>query len=220
MCLKGDVKPVARVTAIRTGRSQGRRVSVFLNDRFAFSLGAEVAVKENLRVGQELSESQIETLARRDSYHRCLDAAARYLSYRPRSEAELRERLYRRSFDSDSVTAVLASLKAQGLVDDPAFARFWRDSRELSRPRSRWLTGRELRQKGVAEETIDQVLAAADDEDSAYRAALAKQRRLARDDYQGFRRRLGEYLRRRGFSYGVINHTVRRMWQELEDNTK
>ena len=205
-----------RITAIRTGRGRGKRVNMFLDDKFAFSLEAEVAVMEGLKVGQELSDSQIEALARSDHFHRCLNAAARYLSYRPRSESELRERLYRRGFGDDSVEAVIAKLKEQGLVDDIAFAQFWKDNRESFSPRSRWLTKLELRRKGVAEEIMDKVVNTVDDEDSAYRAALSKARSLPLSDYQDFRRRLGDYLRRRGFSYEVINHTVELMWQEQE----
>ena len=37
---------------------------------------------------------------------------------------------------------------------------------------------------------------------------------LPKDDYQTFRRRLGEYLRRRGFGYEVIETTLERVWQE------
>jgi regulatory protein len=203
-----------KVTAIRAGRRQGKRVNVFLDDRFAFSLEAEVALKENLQVGQELSEDKIEALTGSDLFHRCLNAAFRYLDYRPRSEAELRERLKRRGFDGDNVEAVLARLREQGLVDDLAFAQFWKDNRQSFRPRSRWLTRLELRQKGVANDIIDQVVADVDDEDSAYRAALSRAHSLPDSDYQGFRHRLSEYLRRRGFGYRVITHTVERLWQE------
>jgi regulatory protein len=58
-----------------------------------------------------------------------------------------------------------------------------------------------------------------DDDDSAYRAALSKARSLPQADYQSLRRRLGAYLERRGFSYGVINHTVERIWQEQESSS-
>ncbi len=209
-----------RITALRVGRSRKKRVNVSLNDRSAFSLEAEVAVKEGLQVGQELSASQIEALARSDHYHRCLNAAAHYLSYRPRSEFELRERLHQRSFDGDSVEAVLVKLKEQGLVDDMAFAQFWKDNRESFSPRSQWLTKLELRQKGVDNNIIDQIADTIDDEDSAYRAALSKARSLTLSDYQSFRRRLGNYLKRRGFGYGVINHTIERLWQEMESRAK
>jgi regulatory protein len=205
---------MSKITAIRAGRRRGKRANVFLDGGFAFSLEAEVAIREGLEVGQELSANQIEALARSDCFHRCLNTAANYLGYRPRSEFELRERLQRRGFNGDSVDAVLAKLKEQGLVDDMAFAQFWRDNRQSFSPRSQWLTKLELRQKGVAADIIDQMVDVADDE-SAYRAALSKARSLSPSDYQSFRRRLGEYLKRRGFGYGVINHTVERVWQEL-----
>ncbi len=209
-----------KITAIRVGRGRGRRVNVFLDGKFTFSLEAEVAVREGLRVGQELSVSQVEALAGSDHYCRCLNAATHYLSYRPRSESELRERLYRRGFGDDSVAAVIAKLRTQGLVDDGAFAQFWKDNRESFSPRSQWLTRLELRRKGVAEETIDQAVDVVDDSDSAYRAALSKARSLSLSDYQSFRHRLGGYLRRRGFDYGVINHTIEVMWQELGKEVK
>jgi len=207
---------MSKITAIRAGRKQGKRANVFLDGGFAFSLEAEVAIREGLQVGQELSANQIEALARSDCFHRCLNTAAHYLGYRPRSEFELRERLQRRGFDGDSVEAVLAKLKEQRLVDDMAFAQFWRDNRQSFSPRSQWLTKLELRRKGVAADIIDQVVDTVDNADSAYRAALNKARSLSPSDYQSFRRRLGEYLKRRGFGYGVINHTVEQIWQEQD----
>jgi len=204
---------MTKITALRAGRGR-QRVNVFLDGKFAFSLEAEVAVKEGLQIGQELSSSQIEALARSDHFYRCLNAAVHYLSYRPRSASEVRERLQRRGFDGDSIEAVIAKLKEQGLVSDMAFAQFWKDNRESFSPRSQWLTKLELRRKGVTTDIIDQVVDEVDDADNAYRAALSKARGLPLSDYQGFRRRLGDYLKRRGFGYEVINHTVERIWQE------
>jgi len=204
---------MSKITALHTSRGRGKRMSLFLDGKFAFNLEAEVVVKEGLQVGQELSDSRIAALASSDNFHRCLNAAAHYLSYRPRSEAELRDRLHQRGF-IDSVEAVLNKLKEQGLVDDTAFAQFWKDNRESFSPRSQWLTKLELRRKGVADDIIDQMINTIDDDDSAYRAALRKSRSLPSSDYQSFRQRLFGYLKRRGFDYGVINNTVERMWQE------
>jgi len=210
---------MSKITALRVRKGRKKRVNVFLDDRFAFSLEAEVVIKEGLQVGQELSASQIEALARSDHFHRCLNAATHYLGYRPRSVFEVRERLQRRGFDDNTIGVVIAKLKEQGLVDDLAFAQFWKENRDSFSPRSQWLTKLELRQKGVADDIIDQVIKI-DDDDSAYRAALSKARRLFRSDYQDFRRRLGEYLKRRGFGYGVINHTIERVWEERGISTR
>jgi len=203
-----------KITALRTGRGREKRVKVFLDDQFAFSLGAEVAAKESLQVGQELSADQAEALTKSDHLHRCLNAAYRYLGYRPRSEAEVRGRLQRRGFDAGSIEAVIVRLKEQGLLDDAAFAQFWKENRESFSPRSRRLTKLELRRMGVVADIIEQVVGDVDDGENAYRAALRKTHHWPLSDYQSFRRRLGEYLRRRGFDYEVINQTVGRVWQE------
>jgi len=59
------------------------------------------------------------------------------------------------------------------------------------------------------------VLDGIDDEESAYRAAQKRGRTLAKEDYETFRRKLGAFLRRRGFSYEVVSRTTERLWQEL-----
>jgi regulatory protein len=209
-----------KITALRAGKGRRKRVNIFLDGEFAFSLEAEVAVKEGLETGQELTSERIEKIVSDNSYRRCYDAAALFLSYRPRSEPEIRERLRKRGFPTTSINAVIIRLKDQGLVDDTAFARFWTENRDSFSPRSRWLTGQELRRKGVNEEVITQAVGTLDDEDSAYRAGRKKARNLPRHDFQNFHRRLGEHLQRRGFNYGIIKSTVNRLWNELEDELK
>ncbi|MFC2041214.1 regulatory protein RecX [Chloroflexota bacterium] len=207
------MKLMRKITALRARKGRGKRVNIFLDGKLAFSLEADVAAKEGLQVEQTLSAGEIDALTKSDHFQRCLNAATHYLGYRPRSEAELRRKLGQRGFDRDTQEAVITRLKNQGLVDDMAFAQFWRENRESFNPRSRQLTRLELRQKGLDDGIIGQVVATIDDNDSAYRVALNKARSLPHSDYQKLRRRLGEHLRRRGFSYGVINHTVERLWQ-------
>ena len=211
---------MSKITALRVGQGRAKRVNIFLDGKFAFSLEAEVAAKERLQVDQALSTEQIAALTRSDQLQRCLNVAVRYLSYRPRSEAEMRERLTHRGFASDIQDAIINKLSEQRLVNDTAFAQFWKDNRESFRPRSQRLTRLELKRKGIANEIIDRVVSAIDDEASAYRAALSKVRRLSGADYPSFRRRLGGYLQRRGFSSSMIKRTLERIWQDLERPTE
>jgi regulatory protein len=209
---------MGKITRLVKGKSREKRVRVFLDGRYACTLLAEVVLKEGFRVGQELPAGQLEALTGKDRYQRCLNAAIRYLGYRPRSEAEIKQRLQRHGYDSTCTEKVLVQLKAQGLVDDTAFARFWKDNRESFSPRSRRLTGLELRRKGLCNDIIEQVTGEINESESAYRAALSKARRLSPADYADFRRHLGSYLGRRGFGYDVINETVKRIWQESDSH--
>lgn len=205
---------MSKITRLVKGKSREKRVKIYLDGRYASTLLAEVVLKEGLKVGMELSADQIEALSGQDRYQRSLNAAVRLLGYRPRSEAEIKQHLQRRGFDIGSTEKALTSLKNQGLVDDTAFARFWIENRESFSPRSRRLTGLELRRKGLSNDIIEQVIGEIDESESAYRAALKKARLPSTADYKDFRRRLSGYLGRRGFGYEVINDTVKRIWQE------
>jgi len=209
---------MSTITGLTAGKGRDRRVNVFLDGRLAFSLSAEVVLKEGLRAGQELSETDRERLAGADNRQKCLNAAYRLLAVRPRSEQEIRQRLQKRGFESDHLEKAIASLKEKGLLDDGAFARFWKDNRQSFRPRSRRLTALELRRKGVDGAAIATAVSEIDEGESAYRAALSRARRLITSDYQDFRRRLGQYLVRRGFDYDIIQQTVDKIWTERGEN--
>ena len=207
---------MGKITDLRPNKGHGRRVSVFLDGRFAFSVGDDVASREDLQPEQTLTAERIGTLVESDRHERCMSAATRYLASRPRSHAELRERLRRRGFDSDTQEAVIARLKEQGLLDDANFARFWTDNRESFSPRSRRLTRMELQKKGVPRDIIDQAVNVIDDQARAYRAALSRVYSLRHSDREEFRCRLGAYLQRRGFGYDVVVRTVEELWKDKE----
>jgi len=202
------------ITAIEEQKRRRERVSIFLDGRFAFSVGRGVVEEHGLHPGQVLSDSRVEELAAADLVGKCLNAALRLLSYRPRSEAEIRTRLSRR-FYMETIEGVILRLRERQMIDDVAFATFWREERDSFSPRSRRLLKAELRNKGIDRELIDEVLDGIDDEESAYRAAQKRVHTLAKEDYETFKRKLGAFLRRRGFSYEVVNHTTERLWQEL-----
>jgi regulatory protein len=147
-------------------------------------------------------------------YQTCLDAAYRYLGYRPRREFEVRARLRQRGFGSLSIEKALQELRAKGLLDDLAFARFWKENRESFSPRSAALLARELRTKGIAPHIVAEVTDDLDEEANAYRAAQKTARRLACNDYDRFGDGLASFLRRRGFDYDVIARVVDRLWHE------
>ncbi len=147
-----------------------------------------------------------------------LDAAYRYLSYRPRSEGEVRERLLRRGFGNEQVDKAIAKLKEEKLIDDSAFAQFWKDNRLSFRIKSKRLIAKELRDKRVAPDIVDETTKGIDDELNAYTIARGRAPFLADLDYSQFRRRLSSYLSYRGFDYHTIRSTVARLWQEKAKN--
>jgi len=203
------------VTALKLASKKMDQINVYLDNNYAFTVEAVVVNKLGLRVGQELSDRQIEEIKEINLVEKGIEAALQYLSYRPRSEKEVRQRLSKRGFN-DVIGKVMERLREQGLVDDVAFAQFWKDNRMSFRPRSKRLLRQELVQKGVAEEVVTEVTASIDDEVSAVTAGRKKARLLANIDYPEFRRRLTNYLKLRGFGYETINSAITYLWQEIQ----
>lgn len=205
---------MSKITRLVMQKKQSRRINVFLDGEFAFSLEREVAVKACLRVGQELTAEETLELTGRDRYTKCYNAACRFLSFRPRSEQEVRQRLQQHGYDEGIIDQTIARLKELRLINDTEFARLWTDNRDELSPRSRRLIKLELRQKGLSRDIIEQAVGSLDEDAAAYRAALKKAKSLPADDYKLFRERMAAYLGRRGFGYETLNNTIKRIWKE------
>ena len=205
-----------RVTAIRKQRREGR-VNLYLNGRFALALTLDAIAVAGLRSGDEISDEALRSLRRDAAGADATAAALRLLSYRPRSEAELRQRLARRGAPADLVDGAISRLRELGLVDDVAFARTWVDGRSRLSPRSKRLLRRELQAKGIDSEAAREALEPLDDEDTALRAAGRRADAMRGLPYPEFRRRLGDFLRRRGFDSATIRRTADRLREDTGD---
>jgi regulatory protein len=76
----------------------------------------------------------------------------------------------------------------------------------------------ELRQKGIDNETIDNILQDLDEEDLALRAASKQARKYDGLEWSDFRKKLSAFLARRGFGYDVVSPVVREVWSELYED--
>lgn len=203
------------ITAIERQKRRPR-VNVYGEDgRFAFALALHLAQDAGLHPGMELNEAQVTALEEADAGHSAYDIGLRLLTYRPRSETEMRRRLGRRGIGLRLIDETVRRLKERGYLDDEAFARFWTETRDTTSPRGRRLIVRELRAHGVDADTAAAATASVSDEEAAYRATSRRLYAFRGLDRDTFRRRLGGFLVRRGFSYDVARRTMDRCWQEV-----
>lgn len=206
---------MGKITALKVQKRNPSRVNVYLEGEFAFGLARIVAAW--LKVGMELSEDKISALQAKDACEAAYQQALHFLSYRPRSEMEVRKKLIEKGTDEVVVETVMIRLLEAQLLGDEEFARVWVDNRTAFRPRSHRMLRYELKQKGVEEEIIQSALTEAENEpELAYLAGRQYARRLAGLDWELFRKRLGGFLSRRGFTYGTIAPVIRRIWDESQ----
>ncbi len=203
---------MAKITAIEPQKRDSNRVNVHLDGEYAFSLARIVAAW--LKVGQELSEDKIASLQADDTNERAYQQALIFLSYRTRSESEIRQNLRKHEFSDGVIEKTVVRLRENRLADDNQFAHAWVENRNTFRPRSRRALQMELRQKGLSDEAAHSALAGLDEEALAYEAGFKRARRLEALEWNEFRKKLSEFLARRGFPYSVIAPVVSRIWNE------
>jgi regulatory protein len=206
------------ITGLTPQKKDKERINVYLDGEFAFGLSLMMAA--NLSIGQVLKPDEVETLKAGDEVERAKASAYRYLSYRPRSIAELKRQLVNKGYKEITVDQVIDRLSELELIDDMAFARYWVEQRETFKPRGRRALRYELYQKGIDRQIVDMVVAEVDEKVSAKKAAR-KKAKLWRELPEGqFYEKLGNYLKRRGFSYEIARSVTQEFWSSTSHDNQ
>lgn len=200
------------ISALKVQKRNPQRVNVYLDGEFAFGLARITAAW--LHVGQKLSKDKISQLKEQDTQEAAYQRALRLLSFRPRSSAEIRQKLVRLGFTDEVIESALTRLMRSGLVDDARFAKEWAENRNEFRPRGRRALEYELHQHGLEREEIDQALEGLDENSLALQAARKYARKLQGLPAAEFRRKLYGFLARRGFDYENAKPAVEQAWME------
>lgn len=180
--------------------------SIFVDDSYAFSLPVGVVADTSLRVGDELSEPQLNDLKQLSDWNKNYESAIRKLARRPHSRREIIDYLRRRKATEEDIEAILSKLDGYGYLDDRRFAEQWVRERRQLKHRSTKQLRNELFKKGIGRGIIDSLLSETDDDQrQALQKVIEKKRHQSR--YQD-REKLIQYLLRQGFEYQLVKEEL------------
>ncbi|MDN4594411.1 regulatory protein RecX [Polycladomyces subterraneus] len=195
-------------TIIRIERQPGTtaRYRVIIEGCEPVSVHEDVLVKMRLTKGRRVDPVEIDAVLEEEERNKVWQAALKYLQYKPRTALEVERYLIGKGFAAPHVRAAMDKLNRYGYIDDRRFAAAWVEQRR-GNGRGRLLLRKELEQKGIAADIIDEVLAEVPEEaDQELARSLAEKRyeRLRRYPWPTVERRLGHYLLRRGFPQSLV----------------
>ncbi|MBN2356226.1 RecX family transcriptional regulator [candidate division KSB1 bacterium] len=207
-----------KVTAIEVQKKNTQRVSVFLDGEFAFGIHQDVLLQSGIARGDELSEQKIGEILALEEHKRAKEKALRLLSVRSRSIKEMRDRLRTAKFSADVVDGTIAYLQRLALLDDTSFAQSFARNRTQTRPEGAFLLRQELRHKGLSDHDVEKGIDAAFQEQSerqiAYELAAKKKKTLAYLAEEKAKKRLNDFLLRRGFDWDIVNDIMEN-WEHI-----
>lgn len=197
-----------KITAIKQQAKRAGRYSIFIDDKYAFSLSEGALLDAKIVIGREVSPEQLAAYKDTSAFDKAYGNTLAYVARRMRSEWELREYFRRKEIDEDAGEQILERLRGFGYVDELRFARNWVDNRRAIKSVSRRRLQLELRQKHVPDDIIRQVLEEDETTDlDTLKQLVVKKRQQTR--YQDDTK-LMQYLARQGYGYDDIRRALQR----------
>lgn len=147
-------------------------------------------------------------------YQKLVERAIRYVSFRPRSEKEMRTYLVEKISawnivsPESIITKVIDRLRELTYVDDDKFSDWWIDQRTTHRPKGARFIARELQQKGIPKEIYAEKLAIGNEIAKAQAVIAKKAQRLQKLPVLEQKKKIYGLLGSRGFSSETISRII------------
>ncbi len=209
------------ISDIQPQKKDPKRVNIFLDGKFAFGVSQESKIVNKLRINEYLTSDQVQKLIFNDQVERLYDKAVKFLSYRPRSEKEIRDNLLQKLWKSEkgdeekknfesSVSEVIGKLKKLKFINDLEFSKWWVEQRVKFKKTSPRIIKSELFKKGIDKDTIESVLDSVEIDPLLLANEAAKKKLAAYEKFDPkiFREKMGRFLASKGFDWEIVKKVV------------
>lgn len=201
-----------QVTAITEQKRNTGRYNIFIDGAYAFALPMQDILYFKIKEGQELAEDKVAFIRKNLVYIKAQDTALRMLGYKMRTAWEIRRKLEEKEFAADVIEDVVAFLEKYGYVDDRAYCRSFIRERLRLQPKGAYALRMELQQRGIARGLIEEILAETEiDEAGDALRWLEKRTKGILPATPKEKKRLVDFLLRKGYSYSVIEAAFREL---------
>jgi regulatory protein len=210
------------ITKVERQKRSKDRYNLFINEEFAFSVHEDVLIKYNLFKGSLIGSEEMKgIILAQDKQQSYLDAI-RLLSFRLRSEKELKLRLKQKGYEAQLIADTLIRLKQEQYVDDRLFAELLTKQRIQSQKKGRNWVKQELQQKGLTSEQISNAMEHVDEQTEYRNAYELIYKKYAAElkaavDVQKTKRKAISLLQRRGYGSTVISNVMRELSKSIGD---
>ena len=206
------------ITRIQRKRGKKPRYVISLDGQPGLEVSDWTLGKFGLRAGDDIDGDVVDGIKTAESDIQAKNTAINFLSYRPRSGKEIVDHLIKKGFRREIGSRVVQHLHALGMIDDEKFAYAFARDRMRKKPVGEALLRKELGSKGItgatAEKVLLEILPPAIQQEAALRAVQKKlrtlQSRKSKHDTDTKKKRLLDFLLRRGFPYEIALKTIHR----------
>jgi regulatory protein len=203
---------MSKITKMEIQKKNNKRINLFLDGEYAFSISIELAYKENLNLNDEIDSKKIEELAKNEDFIRCKESALNIIEKSYKTEKEVRDKLKLKGYENGSIDKSIKFLKQYQFINDNNYTKaFINDKLNSAGSQKIRYT---LIKKGIPKEIIDEELSNLNKEaekNAALSIARKKLGAIRKNENNNYKisGKLFRYLASKGYEYDIINDVVK-----------
>lgn len=204
------------ITKIEKQKNNNKMYSIFLNNEFAFSIDEVNLIYFKLKENEILTEEKYTKILDNILLKKAKDTALKYLSYKMRTEKQIKEKLISKEFPESIINKVINILKKYNYINDDIFAKYFIKDKINIKGYGLFKIKYELKSLGICEKIYNKYL-----KDEIFLAEEKKaieliQKKMKKIDILNYKEKekLYSYLLRRGFSFDTINKALNTFLEE------
>lgn len=201
------------ITQISAQTKNPDRANLFIDYEFRCGISKMVVINHRLKVGQEISDEDIETYIFESDKDKAFAYTLNYISKYAATKKQMVKKLYEKEYGKSVVDYVIDKCVSYGYLDDSEYARCYIEyNKEIKGAKK---IKYELMNKGVSAEIIDELISQIPHNDGVYKLAERHARGQDINDLK-YRNKLIRYLTGRGYSWSEISECISRLKSESE----
>lgn len=196
-----------KITDIQPQKRNKSRVNVYVDGEYVLALELLTVMKLGLKIGTEVTETQLAEAALDTEQSVALERAMNYIARGRKTSFQLRKYLTDKEYAPAVVNYVMDKMKYYGYIDDKAYAQAYVEQNSQSKGARR--VKQELIQRGIKLSEAEEVSEQERDFSLDNATRLAERYMRGKDCDIKTIVKLQRYLVSRGYDFDIVNSVVR-----------
>lgn len=145
-----------KITMIEVQKNNKDRFNLYIDGEFKMGIDSATYIQFNLRKGDQLTKEQLQAIEHYDSYRRAINSALVYLSYKKRTESEIRDYLKKGEVPDETINRVIQYCRDNRYIDHRDYCLSLMNTMILTTDKGPDVYRQKLFEKGIEKVLIDE----------------------------------------------------------------
>ncbi len=193
------------------------RYHLYVDDKFFGIFLDEILAKYALKTNQEIEKEELEDIKKENDGKLAFLMAVSYLEKYNVSKKGVKNYLKKKGIDKDAIDVAIIKLENYGYIDDRTFAKNYFETLCLNKGKR--VIIQKLKEKGISEEIISELMENIDDEGEEERALMLANKFVKNREYNTKnKQKCLAHLIYKGYDYSVAQKVVNQIYTgEVDD---